>query len=313
MNENEVPVIQESITETVQSQLEPVHEALGAIMESISLIAQAISSLKEDLQASHVAAPALTVTKPDQPDTAREDLLKTLINPTTGRYTGVYSIGRRFQARVGPNPIGYFDTAEEAALARHAAKQETNPAAEPASQAQSKSPDRVKLERERRKTVLALEQAKAASKLAELKIKEEARLREVQFKEEARLAQIHERERLKDEAKLKELRTKDEAKLKEIREKEELRREADLQKIQARGDVRAAQIREKEGLVTQRKQKLTDDDRLIMNAVTAGWFPGRRDLPTADELRAGQSNPATPVKTVEQMAQEMSDWGDDLE
>jgi len=301
MDDNSTPLIQPLDADTMALLLEPVHDALGALMEAIVTMTQAIHSIRDSLATGKLDVPAPVSATLPAVNQEQEDLLASLINPSTGRYTGVYQLGRRYQARMGATSIGYFDTPEQAALARHAAMEASGKLKTTPTTAKA-SVDRVKSERERRKTLLALEQARAASKLAELKIKEEARLREVQFREEARLAQIHERERLKDEAKLK-----------EIREKEELRRDADLQKIQARGDLRAAQIREKEALVTQRKARLNEDDRLVMQAVTAGWFPGKKDLPVVQNGQLQPAPQATPVKTVEQIAQEMSDWGDDLE
>lgn len=262
--------------EQLETALEPIHAALGSIMESIMTLTRVITSLRQEsttvaLPDAPKRTPAGTIT-PINTDQDKIELLKALINPKTGRFKGVYPVAGRFQARIGQTSIGYWDTAEEAALGRHAALQAVTPEAPALNEAKVAAPKNpLKLERERRKTALLLEQERAAARRAELMLKHEAKLRETELREAARLQQVAMREKIK--------------------------KDGDLERIQLRGQVRQDVMKTRDDLHHQRKQQEAEDERATQEAIANGWYPGK---------------PANPdAKTPEQLAAQMSDWPED--
>lgn len=100
--------------------LEPIYSALGAIMESITVLTLSVTALRERLD----EAPTVTVVPEPVPSSTPSTDLSHLRNPRTGQFVGVYSMGRRWQARIGREIIGSFDSPEAAALARDRLKRE---------------------------------------------------------------------------------------------------------------------------------------------------------------------------------------------
>jgi hypothetical protein len=250
--------------------LTPIHEALGSIMESIMALTRVISGLRPE------TVPSRTAVGTTAPDTTgivehdRDTLLKALINPKTGKFTGVYPVNNRWQARIGAQPIGYWDTAEEAALARHVAKTTgVTPRGLPAKPAVG-GDDLVRLERERRKTLEAVEQKRAEARREELLLKNEAKLRETLFKNEAKL----------QEAKL----------------REQLKVDGDLARIQERGRLRNETLQLRDDIVSRRKRKDDDADKQVIKDLNNGWYPGKDvDAKTPDQIAAEMSDWPDPI------------------